>query len=149
MSESPNDFRNIVAFKGDDAVRKALGRAADELESALTENRGLIDTLEKVWKCSAVGTQPYGVARSAWDRAPTRQHPDSCDSWCPICYTEATESAQSRQEQPALDAGWKKEVHHKGTLHETTVWRSPDGSVQGVPPVQSEQEKGSDVDSFK
>lgn len=34
MSESPNDFRNIVAFKDDDAVRKALGRAADALEQA-------------------------------------------------------------------------------------------------------------------
>ena len=41
MSESPNDFRNIVAFKDDDAVRKALGRAADALEQAQTDHKEL------------------------------------------------------------------------------------------------------------
>jgi len=29
----------------------------------------LIDVLERVWKCSAVATQPYCVARRAWDLA--------------------------------------------------------------------------------
>ena len=30
--------------------------------------------------------------------------------------------------------GWEREVHHKGTLHESHVWRSPTDSVRGVPP---------------
>ena len=41
----------------------------------------------------------------------------------------------------AIAAGWQIEVHHTGTPHQTTVWRSPANSVQGVPPLLSELEK--------
>ncbi len=48
MSESPNDFRNIVAFKDDYAVRTALGRAADALEQAAADNERLTEDLLRV-----------------------------------------------------------------------------------------------------
>lgn len=47
-----------------------------------------------------------------------------------------------RSEDVAIGMGWRKEVHNKGTLHESTVWYMPDGQIYGGSPVRDADGKG-------